>query len=182
MALAFLFGLVTLCANIEIKDVDLWLHLAAGKHIVQTLAIPKVDFLSCTVTNTPWINHEWLFQTIVYLAYNSSGVDGLINLKVWVVFITFVLLVLLGYTRVHKTGSVIVLLLVLLVYQLRLTLRPDIFSLLFLILYVSILGMHLDKRWSVWAVAFIQVVWTNMHGFIIFGPGIIAVALFSDFL
>jgi len=59
IAVAFLFGLIVLAANIEIKDVDLWLHLAVGKYIVQNLSIPKVDILSCTILNTPWIIDAW---------------------------------------------------------------------------------------------------------------------------
>jgi len=47
-----LFGLIALAANVEIKDVDLWLHLAVGKYIVTNFSIPKVDILSCTILNT----------------------------------------------------------------------------------------------------------------------------------
>jgi len=182
IAIAFLFGLITLASNVEIKDVDLWLHLAAGKFITQNFFIPKVDFLSCTITNTPWINHEWLFQSIVYSIYNNAGIDGLIQLKVWIVFITFVLLLFLGYTREFKIGPIIVLLLVFLVYQSRLTLRPDIFSLLFFASFITIIGMHLDRRWSLWVIAFIQIVWTNMHGFFIFGPMIVLIGIASEYM
>ena len=43
LAIAVLFGLVVLSSNIEIKDVDLWLHLAVGRHILQTFSIPRAD-------------------------------------------------------------------------------------------------------------------------------------------
>jgi len=86
LAIVTLFGLIALVANIEIKDLDLWLHLAVGKYITHYLVIPKVDILSCTITNTPWINHEWLFQSIVYSVYSAGGISGLISLKVWIVF------------------------------------------------------------------------------------------------
>ena len=98
LSIACLFGLIAFLTNIEIKDVDLWLHLAVGKYISQNLIIPKLDFLSCTITNSPWINHEWLFQTIIYSFYNLSGIEGLINLKAWVVFSTFILLLFVGFT------------------------------------------------------------------------------------
>ncbi|MCK5081393.1 MAG: hypothetical protein KAR31_00670 [Candidatus Omnitrophica bacterium] len=180
LAIAVLFGLIIFAANIEIKDVDLWLHLATGKHILQNFSIPKVDFLSCTITNTPWINHEWLFQTIVYAVFRDAGIEGLINLKAAIVFLTFVLLLLLGYTRERQLGPIAILLLVLLVYQFRLTLRPDMFSLLFFVLYICILGADLDKRWSLAAVVLIQIVWTNMHGFFILGPILVMVSLAAE--
>jgi len=177
IAVAFLFGLIALAANIEIKDVDLWLHLAVGKYIVANFSIPKVDILSCTIPNAPWINHEWLFQAIVYSIYNATGIEGLTSLKVWTIFLTFVLLLFLGHTREYRIGPIAVLLLVLLVYQLRLTLRPDIFSIIFFVLYAAI---PVSKRWSLWAVALIQIVWTNMHGFFILGPIIILVGLIGE--
>jgi len=182
LAIAALFGLVVFAANIEIKDVDLWLHLAAGRHILQNFSIPKVDFLSCTIANMPWINHEWLFQTIVYSVYNNAGIEGLIDLRVAVVFLTFVLLLFLGYTRERQFGVIATLLLVLLVYQMRLTLRPDLFSLLFFVLYISVLGAHLDKRWSLWVIILMQIVWTNMHGFFILGPLAIFISLISEWI
>jgi len=179
IAIAFLFGLIALAANVEIKDVDLWLHLAVGKYIVTNFSIPKVDILSCTILNSPWINHEWLFQTIVYSVYNAAGIEGLVSLKVWIIFLTFVFLLYLGHTREFRIGPIAVLLLVLLVYQFRMTLRPDIFSLIFFVLYAAI---PISKRWSLWAVALIQIVWTNMHGFFILGPVIILVGLIGEWV
>jgi len=182
LAIVILFGLVVFIANIEIKDIDLWLHLAAGKHIVQNFSIPNVDFLSCTIAQTPWINHEWLFQVIVHTVYNNAGIEGLIDLRAGIVFLTFVILLFLGYTRERQLGPIAVLLLVLLVYQLRMTLRPDMFSLLFFVFYIAILGMHLDKRWSLWAIVLVQIVWTNMHGFFIFGPILVLISLLAECL
>ena len=182
LAIAVLFGFVVFAANIEIKDIDLWLHMAVGKHILQNFSIPKVDFLSCTIANTPWINHEWLFQTFVYSVYSNTGIEGLIDLKVAIVFLTFVLLLFLGYARERQFGPVIILLLVLLVYQFRLTLRPDMFSLLFFVLYIYILGANLDKRRSLWAAVLIQIIWTNMHGFFIIGPILVLISLSAEWM
>ena len=177
ITVVFLFGLIALAANVEIRDVDLWLHLATGKYIVTNFSIPKVDILSCTIFNAPWINHEWLFQTVVYSIYNAAGIDGLMNLKVWTVFLTFAFLLFLGHTREYRFGPIAVLLLVLLVYQLRLTLRPDIFSLMFFVIYAVI---PISKRWSLWAIALIQILWTNMHGYFIFGPVFILISFIGE--
>ncbi|MCK5260188.1 MAG: hypothetical protein KAJ70_03920 [Candidatus Omnitrophica bacterium] len=182
LAIAVLFGLVVFAAHIEIKDVDLWLHLAVGKNILQNFSIPKVDFLSCTIANAPWINHEWLFQSIIYSVYSNAGIEGLIDLKSAIIFFTFVLLLFLGYMRERQFGPVAVLLLVLLVYQFRLTLRPDMFSLLFFVLYMCILGANLDKRWVLGAAVLIQIVWTNMHGFFILGPILVMISLAAEWI
>ena len=182
LAILALFGLVVFCANIEIKDIDLWLHLATGKHTVQTMSVPMKDFLSCTVAGKPWINHEWLFQVVVYSVFNGAGIEGLIDLKSVVVFTMYALLLFLGYSRERQFAPVFILLLVLLVFQQRMTLRPDIFSLFFFVIYIFVLGLHLDKRWAVGVIALAQIVWGNTHGFFIFGPIIILIGVIAEWL
>ena len=94
-----LFGLLVYVANIEVQDLDLWLHLAAGKHIMLKGFVPSVDFFSCTISGTPWINHEWLFQIIVYNIFNIFGPDGLLKMQIVVVGVTMGLLLLIGYSK-----------------------------------------------------------------------------------
>src|SRR5262249_19606730 len=74
------------------------------------------------------------------------------------------------------------LLLVLFIYQTRFTIRPDIYSLLFFVSFVWILSWFINRRWSIWALVAIQVLWTNMHGFFFFGPLLVIVAIISEFL
>ena len=74
------------------------------------------------------------------------------------------------------------LLLVLMVYQTRFTIRPDIFSLLFFVLYIYILSLHINKRWAVYALVVLQILWSNMHGFFFFGPLLVGVGIFSEFI
>lgn len=182
LALAVLFGLLVFSANIEIKDLDLWLHLKMGEFISQNHYVPEADILSCSIAGKPWINHEWLFQVIAYQIYRVSGPDGLLNMQVAVVVVTFLLLLFLGYNRDRQFGVIFLLLLILMVYRTRFTIRPDIFSLLFFALYIHILALHLDKRWSVVALFFIQVLWTNFHGFFFFGPFLVLVGIGSEFV
>ncbi|HOW35858.1 MAG TPA: tetratricopeptide repeat protein [Candidatus Omnitrophota bacterium] len=182
LALAVLFGLLVFSANIEIKDLDLWLHLKMGEFISQNHYVPESDVLSCSIAGKPWINHEWLFQVIVYQIYHAFGPDGLINMQVGVVVATFLLLLFLGYNRDRQFGVIFLLLLILMVYRTRFTIRPDIFSLLFFALYIHVLALHLDKKWSVFALFFIQVLWTNFHGFFFFGPFLVLVGIGSEFL
>ncbi len=175
-----LFGLIVFAANIEIKDMDLWLHLAAGRHILTNFSIPQVDIFSNTMAGTPWINHEWLFQVIVHSAYQWGGPDGLITLRVIVVGLTFALLLLWGWSHHRQLVPTFVLLLMLLVYQMRLTLRPDVFSLLFFSLYVIILTSSINKKRGLICLFFIQILWCNMHGFFILGPLLILVGWIGE--
>ena len=69
LPLAAIFAILVVSANIEIKDLDLWLHLAMGRFITLHRFVPSVDVLSCSIAGSPWVNHEWLFQIIVYNIY-----------------------------------------------------------------------------------------------------------------
>lgn len=177
-----LFGLLVYVANIEIKDLDLWLHLAAGKYIVQHGYVPNVDFLSCSISGSPWINHEWLFQVILYNLFNTFGPDGLLKMQIVVTGLTLGLLLLIGYNREKQIFSTFFLLLAYLTFQQRFTIRPDIFSLFFFAFYIYILALHIDKKWSIFSLFVVQVLWSNMHGYFFFGPLFVLLGITAELL
>lgn len=182
MSIAAFFILTTFSSSIEIKDLDLWLHLRMGYWIWHHGFIPNYDVLSCTIAGKPWINHEWLFQVLVYKIQNAYGFDGLIYMQTVVVAVTFLVLLFLGYSRERQWLTVFTLLLVLMVYQTRFTIRPDIFSLLFFVFYIYILSVQINKRWAVYALIILQILWTNMHGFFFFGPMLVGIGIISEFI
>jgi tetratricopeptide (TPR) repeat protein len=182
LALAVLMCLYAFSANLEIKDLDLWLHLKVGKFIVEHGYVPHVDILSNSIAGKPWINHEWLFQVFIYVIHNLWGFDGLITMQVAVVLLTVGILLMLGYNAERQIIIIATLILVLFNYEMRFTIRPDIFSLLFFAIYMQILSAKLDQRWSVPALFLIQVLWTNMHGFFFFGPVFVSMAVIAEFI
>jgi tetratricopeptide (TPR) repeat protein len=177
-----IFGLAAYMAQIEIKDLDLWLHLGVGRFIMQNHYIPWNDVLSCTIAGKPWINHEWLFQVIVYNIFTTWGTDGLINMQIVIVLATLIILLFLGYTRENQLAVGLFLFFVYLIYQSRFTIRPDLYSLFFFALYIYILAIHIDKKWSVFVLFLVQTLWVNIHGFFFFGPLFILIALLSEFI
>jgi len=181
--LAAVFAVHIFVANMEIKDLDLWLHIGVGRYIVQHgFHIPSVDVLSCSIAGKPWINHEWLFQVLVYFIYQNWGADGLITMQTVLVTVTLLTLLLLGYNNEKQLATIFCLLLVSLVYQGRFTTRPDLFSLLFFSLYIYFLSLYIDRKWSVAVLFIIQVLWTNMHGFFFFGPLFVLIGLTAEWL
>jgi len=176
------FALLTFTSSLEVKDLDLWLHLRMGYWISHHGFVPNYDVLSCTISGKPWVNHEWLFQVLVYQMQKAYGFDGLISMQSFVVGLTFLALLFLGYSRERQWLTVFTLLMVLLVYQTRFTIRPDIFSLLFFVLYIYVLSIHINKRWSVYALVILQILWSNMHGFFFFGPLLVGLGILSEFV
>lgn len=180
VSIGLVFALATFLTSVEIQDLDLWLHLAMGKFIVTNGYIPAADVLSCAIAGRPWVNHEWLFQVLVYLVFDHSGADGLIFMQTVVVTVTFLILLFLCYRKDKQMAVSFLLLLVLLVYQARFTIRPDIFSLLFFSIYVFVLSWHLEKRWSIYVLLLTQILWSNVHGFFFLGPFIVLLSLLSE--
>ncbi|VAX35314.1 hypothetical protein MNBD_UNCLBAC01-972 [hydrothermal vent metagenome] len=177
-----LFGLMVFTSGLEIKDLDLWLHLAVGKFITLNGYVPDVDILSWTIEGQPWSNHEWLFQVIVYNIYAAFGPDGLIRMQTVIVTGTMLILLFLGYQKNRQLLTTFLLLIVLLVYQQRFTIRPDIYSLLFFTLYIFTLSLFIHKRWSIFFLFFVQILWANMHGFFFFGPLFVLIGLLSEWI
>lgn len=181
--LAAVFGLHIFLSNLEIKDLDLWLHIGVGRYIVEHgFHIPSVDVLSCSIAGKPWVNHEWLFQVLVYFIFQNWGPDGLITMQTALVTVTLLTLLFLGYNNEKQLATIFCLLLVSMVFQGRFTTRPDLFSLFFFALYIYTLSLYIDRKWSVAALFIIQVLWTNMHGFFFFGPLFVLIGLAAEWL
>jgi hypothetical protein len=68
-------------------DPDLWGNLRFGLDILETWHIDTVDAYSFT-QDQPWINHEWLAQVLMVIAYRAGGTPGLVTLKLTLVVTT----------------------------------------------------------------------------------------------
>jgi len=146
-------------------DNDLWGHLFFGKEILQSGRLPLNNLYSFTAPDYPWINHEWLFQVIFHLLYASFGPDGLIALQVILVGFIFILLLLLGYREEMQLVPIGTLFFTYMVLQLRFTHRPDLFSLMFFVIYFCVLASQLEKKISLLILFLVQILWNNIHGF-----------------
>jgi tetratricopeptide (TPR) repeat protein len=182
LALGVLFGLVAFAPMIEIKDLDLWLHMKMGEVIVTTGHVPSQDILSATIAGKPWVNHEWLFQTVVYSVRTVFGLDGVLYMQALLVFFAFFLLLIWTYRSDRQLVILPLLFCVLQVYQTRFTVRPDVFSVIFFILFLMILLTSMERRWSLFALFIVQVLWGNMHGFFFWGPVLAAIFLVAETL
>jgi hypothetical protein len=60
-------------------DPDLWGHVRFGHDIVSTRSLPAADSYSF-LADRPWINHEWLAESVMYVAYAAGGPPGLVAL------------------------------------------------------------------------------------------------------
>jgi hypothetical protein len=151
-----------------VTDTDIWGHLRFGLDTLARRALPLVDPYSFTSTQ-PWVNHEWLSQVFLALAYSLGGLPLLTALRAGVVA-AFLLLV---YDSLRRTAwplrDVLVLATVLVASSLSRSVRPQLFS---LPLYaLTLAGLSRDAWW----LPMVFVVWANLHGGWMLGLGAVTI-------
>lgn len=154
---------------------DIGRHLKTGQIIWQTREVPKINLFSFTEPNHPFINHHWLSEVIFYLLGLFAGLKGLIVLKVVLITTAFgiILFFLLPLTKFWTLSLSMIL--GLLVFAERTDVRPEIFSYLFLVIFLVLLlkaKYKNDYRW-LWVLPIVQIFWTNMHIYFALGPGLV---------
>ncbi|MFH1622129.1 MAG: tetratricopeptide repeat protein [Candidatus Omnitrophota bacterium] len=171
LVVAFFFVLMT-HLNREVRDLDIWLHLKAGEQIILNKEVPLNDPFSFTKEGQPWINHEWLFQILSYVSFTNYGVDGLIVMQNIVFIAIFLILLAMGLRKRNFLFVSVVLFILMLNSSYRFTIRPDMFSVLFLVIFIFILK---EKPKYVNLLPFLQIIWTNFHGLFFMGPLLILI-------
>src|SRR3954471_23852161 len=61
-----------------ISDGDIFWHLAAGREIVRTHAVPHTDPFAFTSRQLPWIDLHWLFQVGMFGVQSLFGMTGIL--------------------------------------------------------------------------------------------------------
>jgi hypothetical protein len=169
-------------ATHTIADADLWGHLRFGSDLLAGHGLPSVDPYSFTA-DTPWINHEWLSEAAVAMAYAIGGALGLNLLKLAV--IAAVGLTTWRVAKREQASPFVNLLLTTIVvfasYTRTQVLRPQLFSvLLFTLLVARLLERDRSGATGRIAIPLLFCIWTNAHGAWIVGFAALAVWLAAD--
>ena len=149
-------------------DYDLYWHLANGREMVAQRHIVNSEIFSYTRAGTPFVNHEWLAQVVLFWIYQLWGGMGLNIFKVLMTLLTTA--VLYRTCRMLTAGPCIASFLTLsavLVCINRFNARPELFSLVNLALLSYILHGYVHQRLSKRALYFIPVImvlWDWLHG------------------
>lgn len=160
----------------RIDSSDVWFHLATGARIVADRALPAHDPFGAVPPQSAWILHDWLGAVLLYLVHTVAGAPGLVACT------TAALLAALGLPlwRAWRAGSStlafewMAIAATLLAYE-RFFVRPEIFTLLFVAIFVHFLRGPVRIRTLAWLVP-IQIVWTNAHAAFLLGPTVAALA------
>ncbi|MHB8139133.1 MAG: tetratricopeptide repeat protein [Smithellaceae bacterium] len=151
---------------IMMTDTDLWYHLSGGRYFWQNGTILRDAFFSYIQPQKDWYNYYWLFQVIIYKIFQWSGYYGLIILRCLLYFVT-ALFICFFFGRRHDNRSQLLLGLFLFVACAmvilfrELTVRPHLFSYLFIIVFLYILEF---KQSKIWLLPLMGILWSNIHG------------------
>jgi tetratricopeptide (TPR) repeat protein len=81
---ALVVGLLLMAGMLSVfplQDFDIWMHLAAGRYIVEHGHLPAAHPFNFTAPPGEWIDQEWLSQTLLFLLYQRIGTNGLVLLS-----------------------------------------------------------------------------------------------------
>ena len=181
--LSMLFGFFFFCF-LRQTDPDWWWHLRIGQDIWAAKAIPATDTYSFTRSGQTFIAHEWLFEVLTYLGLQAFSYQGLVIGMALVVTATY----LLHYLLLRAVGAGRVLSGVLLAWTMVLsfmaiTMRPHLFTLLFLSVELWCLYLYrADRQRFVWLLPPLTLLWVNLHGAWIMGVGTLGLFIVGEWL
>ncbi|HYN07997.1 MAG TPA: hypothetical protein VES67_11450 [Vicinamibacterales bacterium] len=172
-ALLVLFALATITST----DTDLWGHTRFGLDILRDHELPSDDPYSFT-QDKPWVNHEWLSELQMGMAYRLAGPTGLALLKGALTF-TALILIWSALRGIDVAPRIIIFAATAMsTVPVTRTLRPQAWSLLLLVILCRILIE--DRQRARWLVPLMLALWANLHGGWIVGLGILLTWTFGE--
>jgi hypothetical protein len=153
-----------------VADPDLWGHVRFGLDILRDHALTSVDPYSFT-QDVPWVNHEWLSEMVMGIAFTAAGSMGLMVLKA---LLAASICALVAHALSHVADIVRWPALALVVWgtlSIAWTLRPQLWTLL---LFAALCRILASKR-HLLAVPLLFVLWVNVHGGWVVGLGVLFV-------
>ncbi len=152
-------------------DPDLWWHMATGRYIVDTGAIPRVDPFSYTAAGKPWIAHEWLAEVVMYMLYRLGGYLALVLFFGSMVTLAFgIVLRTLRLLGLKAVAAAAITFWAAFMSLFGWDVRPQIFSYLIFSLYLYLLlrSRKSADRW-LWLLPCLMILWVNLHAGYVMG-------------
>lgn len=165
MPVAFLF-LRMGGATGMLGDGDTGWHIRTGEWILANHRIPSQDIFSYTKAGQQWFAWEWLWDLVFGWLYQRGGMAAVVLASVLVVCVTSALLFRLIRRKCgNPLLAIAVMFFVTGASSIHWLARPHLFTLLFTVIFYSILERAKDGRVRLlWWLPALTVVWTNMHG------------------
>ena len=170
--------------SVQIWDIDFWWHIASGKYILETGEIPSADPFGVFDANNVWgqtiLKSQWLGQVMLYSVYQWFNLDGVIWLRASI--LTSCLFIVYVRSRISTSGNLLTLAITALsglTILLHTGERPQLFSFLYISIVFLLLDLfsHSGKRWFLYCIPLVMLVWSNTHGGAVLGA--VALSLYG---
>jgi hypothetical protein len=179
-------ALLVLAAMLTLQDIrslDYWWHLRAGRLIAETGAVPRHDPFTYTVPGARWIDIHWLFQLGLHRVFALGGHAAVVLSQLALVGLWLAALAPIGYRRERAWISAGALALMLLVVANRLQARPELPTFVLLAWILRLLDrFQRTPDWRVYAIVPLQLLWVNVHGLFAVGIAVCAIYLVTELL
>ena len=184
LATPFVYLLFLLCRVDLSLTQDLGRHIVLGKIILASRVVPETNLFSYALPHQSFVNHHWLPEVVFYLFADLWGVSSILLLKVVLVMGAFAAI----YYVANKLGglywSVLLSFPFLYIFSYRFDSRPELFSFLFLSLFVLFIFLYSRTKswWYLLVLIPIQVMWVNSHIYFFVGGFVFFAFVFSEFV
>lgn len=163
------FALVLFAPQV-LNDGDTYLHITAGRWMLENRAVERIDFFSYTFAGRPWLTHEWLAEVIMALAYVAAGWSGCVFLFALVSAIAIWSMGMHLARWLSGPTLVIVLILSLSCMTGSFLARPHLFAWPLLVIWTAHLVRAAEEhRRPPWWLLPLMVLWANLHASFLFG-------------
>jgi hypothetical protein len=162
MPILFLFGRMNGAPTL-LGDGDTGWHIRTGEWILANGRVPSQDLFSFTKPDQSWYAWEWLSDVLMGLLHQVGGMQAVLLGAITLISLTYALL----YRLVRrKSGSVLLAFALTAIAaagsSIHWLARPHLFTMLFLVIFYSILEE--PRMRLLFVLPVIAVVWTNLHG------------------
>lgn len=164
------YGLVLFRGGSLLLDGDTYWHITTGHWILQHIAVPHRDVLSFTAAGTPWVDHEWLGEVALALAYDAAGWSGLVLLSALAAALAFGLLCRALGRWLPPLPSFVLTVLAYLTVLPGLLCRPHVLALPVLVVWTAgLMAARAESRTPRLLLIPLMTLWANLHGSFLFG-------------
>ncbi len=174
----FLYGVCV--SGLVFKEPDICFLLAMGRWIIENGVVPSQDPFSYTQAHLtsakPYVVYQWLYEVICYGIVKVAGGTGLLVLSAGILIFSFFVVPMRAFARAGNRGcfALFVSMLVLFASLSHISVRPELFSFLFLAIILDQLSRikseennasdkHKVDRTFVIVCVIIACLWANIH-------------------
>lgn len=176
LMLVLMTVLVFLMATRVPADPDMWWHLRAGEESFTKGTVYLSDNMTFTRAGQPWVNHSWLSEVVLYLAYKAGGYTGLTLFVALLACATMLVLYRSMNGGIFQRALITVLACATLAPIWAP--RPQQFSLLFFAMLNHWLMQYMSgKNVKLWVFPLVFILWSNLHGGYSFGFLLLGITL-----